>query len=346
MKAVRYYGPGDRRLEEVPDPRIQDATDVIVRVRTTTICGTDLHILKGDVPEVRPGTVLGHEAVAVVEEVGAAVRHFRPGDRVIVPAITACGTCSYCRRQMYGQCESGGGWIFGHLIDGLQAERARVPFADTSLYPVPPELADEDVIFLTDILPTGYECGIVRGQVKAGDAVAIVGSGPIGLSALLTSRLHGPRLVIVIDRDDSRLELARSLGADHTLNPLRQDVKREVMALTGAGVDVAIEAVGIPETFELCTELVCPGGRVANIGVHGRPATLHLETLWIRDITITTQLVDGYSIPLLLRMVQARKLDPRPLASHTFAFDEALEAYDVFANAAENRACKVVLKVT
>ncbi len=346
MKAIRYYGPGDRRLEEVPDPRIQDATDVIVRVRTATICGTDLHILKGDVPEVRPGTVLGHEAVAVVEEVGTAVRRFRPGDRVIVPAITACGTCSYCRRQMYGQCESGGGWIFGHLIDGLQAERARVPFADTSLYAVPPELTDEDVIFLTDILPTGYECGIVRGQVRAGDAVAIVGSGPIGLSALLTSRLHGPRLVIVIDRDDSRLELARSLGADYTLNPLRQDVKREVMALTGAGVDVAIEAVGIPETFELCTDLVCPGGRVANIGVHGRPATLHLETLWIRDITITTQLVDGYSIPLLLRMIQARKLDPRPLASHTFAFDEALEAYDVFANAAESRACKVVLKVT
>lgn len=345
MKAIRYYGPGDRRLEEVPDPRIQDATDVIVRVRTATICGTDLHILKGDVPEVRPGTVLGHEAVAVVEEVGTAVRRFRPGDRVIVPAITACGTCSYCRRQMYGQCESGGGWIFGHLIDGLQAERARVPFADTSLYAVPPELTDEDVIFLTDILPTGYECGIVRGQVRAGDAVAIVGSGPIGLSALLTSRLHGPRLVIVIDRDDSRLELARSLGADYTLNPLRQDVKREVMALTGAGVDVAIEAVGIPETFELCTDLVCPGGRVANIGVHGRPATLHLETLWIRDITITTQLVDGYSIPLLLRMIQARKLDPRPLASHTFTFDEALEAYDVFANAAESRACKVVLKV-
>jgi len=345
MKAVRYYGPGDKRVEDVPEPAIQEPTDAIVRVRTATICGTDLHILKGHVPEVKPGTVLGHEAVAVVEEVGAGVRRFRPGDRVIVPAISACGICSYCRRQMYGQCENGGGWIFGHLIDGLHAERARVPFADTSLYPVPPELEDEDVLFLTDILPTGYECGIVRGRVKAGDAVAIVGSGPIGLSALVTSRLHGPRMVIVIDLDDNRLELARRLGADHVLNPSREDVRREVMSLTGGGVDVAIEAVGVPDTFELCTELVRPGGNIANIGVHGSPATLHLERLWIRDITITTQLVDGYTIPLLLDLIRARRLDPRPLATHTFGFDRVMEAYDVFANAAETRACKVVLKV-
>ncbi len=346
MKAVVFYGPGDKRVEDVPEPRIQEPTDAIVRVRTATICGTDLHILKGDVPEVKPGTVLGHEAVGVIEEVGSAVRRFRPGDRVIVPAISACGICSYCRRQMYGQCQGGGGWIFGHLINGLQAELARVPFADTSLYPVPPELEDEDVLFLTDILPTGYECGIVRGRVKPGDAIVIIGSGPIGLSALMTSRLHGPRMVIVADIDDKRLEMARRLGADHVLNPSRQDVVREVLSLTDGGADVAIEAVGIPETFELCTELVRPGGNVANIGVHGRPATLHLEKLWIKNVTITTQLVDGYTIPLLLDMIRMRKLDPRPLATHTFTFDKVMEAYDVFANAAKYEACKVVLKIS
>ncbi|HXG41484.1 MAG TPA: zinc-dependent alcohol dehydrogenase family protein [Dehalococcoidia bacterium] len=346
MKAVRYYGPGDRRLEEVGEPRIQDPGDAVVKIQTFTICGTDLHILRGHVPEVRPGTVLGHEAVGVVEEVGPAVRRFRPGDRVLVPAISACGICSYCRKQMYGQCENGGGWVFGHLIDGLHAERARVPFADTSLYSLPAELDDEDVIFLADILPTGYECGIVRGQVRPGCSVAIVGAGPIGLSALLTSRFHGPRMTIVIDLDDNRLELARSLGADHVLNPSRQDVQREVMSLTDGGVDVAIEAVGVPDTFELCTELVRPGGSIANIGVHGSPVTLHLERLWIKDVTITTQLVDGNTIPLLLGLIQSRRLDPRPLATHTFTFDRVLEAYDVFANASQTRACKVLVKIS
>jgi len=346
VKAIRYHGPKHLRMEEVPAPGIQEPTDAVVRIRTATICGTDLHILKGDVPEVPAGTILGHEAVAVIEEVGAGVRRFRPGDRVLVPAITACGLCAYCRRQMYGQCEGGGGWIFGHLIDGLQAEWARVPFADASLHPVPGELEDEDVLFLADILPTGYECGIIRGRVGPGDVVAIVGSGPIGLSALVTSRLHGPRLVIVVDVDDNRLEMAQRLGADYVLNPARQDVRAEVMSLSPGGVDVAVEAVGVPETFELCTELVRPGGRVANIGVHGKPATLHLERLWIRNVTITTQLVDGYTIPLLLGLIQSRRLDPRPFVTHTFPFEKALEAYDVFAQAGQTRACKVVLKVT
>jgi alcohol dehydrogenase len=315
-----------------------------VRITSTTICGTDLHILKGDVPEVRTGTILGHEAVGVIEDAGSAVSTLHKGDRVIVPAITACGVCNYCRKQMYGQCQNGGGWIFGHLINGLQASYARVPFADTSLYRVPDGLDDVDVLFLTDILATGYECGIVRGDVRPGSAIAIVGAGPIGLSALVTGKLHGPRMSIMIDLDESRLELARSLGADAVINPSRQDVAQEVRRLTGLGVDVAIEAVGVPSTFEQCTELIRPGGCVANIGVHGKPVTLHLESLWIKNVTITTQLVDGNTIPLLLDLIAAGKLDPRPFASHTFGFDQLPEAYDVFQNAAETKACKVVIK--
>ena len=344
MKAIVFHGPADRRFETVPDPSIEHPQDAIVRITSTTICGTDLHILKGDVPEVRPGTILGHEAVGVIEEVGRAVSTLRRGDRVIIPAITACGVCGYCRKQMYGQCQNGGGWIFGHLINGLQANYARAPFADTSLYKVPEGLDDVDVLFLTDILATGYECGVVRGDVKPGSAVAIVGAGPIGLSSLVTGKLHGPRLSIMIDLDDSRLELARGLGADYVINPSRQDVVAEVKRLTCLGVDVAIEAVGVPSTFDLCTELIRPGGHVANIGVHGKPATLHLESLWIKNVTITTQLVDGNTIPLLLDLIAAGKLDPRPFVSHTFGFDELPAAYDVFQNAAESKACKVVIK--
>ncbi len=344
MKAVVFHGPHDQRFETVADPAIEHPKDAIVRITSATICGTDLHILKGDVPEVKPGTVLGHEAVGIVEEVGTAVSGLAKGDRVIVPAITACGVCSYCRRQMYGQCLNGGGWIFGHLINGLHAQYARVPFADTSLFRVPAELEDVDVLFLTDILATAYECGVVRGNVRPGGAVAIVGAGPIGLSAVMTGRLHSPRQTIVIDLDDARLELACRLGADIAINPAREDVVAAVMARTDMGVDVAIEAVGTPATFELCTQLIRPGGSIANIGVHGKPAMLHLESLWIKDVTITTQLVDGNMIPLLLSLIQAHKLDPRQLATHTFSFEEFPKAYDVFGNAAEAKACKVVIQ--
>ena len=344
MKAVVYHGPGDKRFENVDDPRIQAPTDVIARITSATICGTDLHILKGDVPEMPLGTTLGHEAVGIIEEVGSAVTQFKKGDRVVIPAITACGVCSYCRRQMYGQCVNGGGWIFGHLINGLQAEFARVPFADTSLYKVPDALQDTDVLFLTDIFATGYECGIVRGGVKPGDAVAIVGAGPIGLSALMTGKMHGPRFTILIDKDAGRLELAKKLGADHVVDPSKEDPREAIKRLTGAGVDVAIEAVGVPETFELCADLVRPGGHVANVGVHGKPVTLHLESLWIKNVTITTQLVDGYTIPLLLQMIEMGKLDPKPLASHKFTFDQYPEAYETFGHAADTHACKVVIQ--
>jgi alcohol dehydrogenase len=344
MKALVYHGPGKRMWETVPDPQLQDPTDAIVRIDTSTICGTDLHILKGDVPEVEPGRVLGHEAVGTVVEVGDAVTTLEPGDRVLVSCITSCGRCRFCKEARYGLCTGGGGWIFGHLIDGLQAEYARVPFADTSVYKVPSELTDEQVVFLADILPTAYEVGVLSGRVEPGDTVAIVGAGPIGLAAVMTAKLLTPGRIVVLDLAEARLGKAREFGADVTINNGEVDPVEAVMELTdGLGVDAAIEAVGVPETFELCTELIRPGGRVANVGVHGHPATLHLERLWIRDVTITTGLVDTWTTPNLLRLIASGRLDPTPFATHRFELDEMTEAYDTFADAATTNALKVVL---
>jgi len=347
MKALVYNGPGLRSWEEKPDPTIQDPTDIVVRVDSATICGTDLHILKGDVPAVQPGTVLGHEAVGTVVEVGAAVTTLEPGDRVLVSCITSCGRCSSCKNGRYGLCTGGGGWIFGHLIDGLQAEYARVPFADTSVYKLPDELGDEQVLFLADILPTAYEVGVLNGDLGPGDTIAIVGAGPIGLATILTAKLYTPGRIIAIDLADSRLEKAREFGADETINSGAEDAKARVFELTGGlGADVAVEAVGIPETFELCTEIVRPGGHVANVGVHGHPATLHLETLWIRGLTITTGLVDTFTTPRLLKLVAEGRLDATPFATHRFPLEETMAAYDTFAAAAETDALKVVLEAT
>jgi alcohol dehydrogenase len=344
MKALVYHGPGERAWEDVPDPQLQEPTDAIVRIDSATICGTDLHILKGDVPEVKPGTILGHEAVGTVVEVGAAVTTIEPGERVLISCITSCGRCSFCKDGRYGLCTGGGGWIFGHTVDGLQAELARVPFADTSVYKVPEGLADEDVLFLADILPTAFEVGVLNGRVQPGDTVAVVGAGPIGLAAIMTAKLFTPRHIVAIDLAPARLEKALEFGADSTIDNGAEDAVEQVAALTaGLGVDVAIEAVGVPETFELCTAIVRPGGRVANVGVHGHPATLHLETLWIRDVTITTGLVDTTTTPRLLKLIQERRLDPTPFATHRFSFGDAEQAYDVFAAAAETHALKVVL---
>jgi len=344
MKALLYGGPGIRTWTDLPDPVIQDPTDVIVRITSSTICGTDLHILKGDVPEVKVGTVLGHEAVGIVTEVGAGVTTLASGDRVLVSCITSCGRCRFCREGRYGQCTGGGGWIFGHLIDGLQAEYARVPFAETSVYKVPEELSDEDVLFLADILPTAFEVGVLNGKLEPGDTLVVVGAGPIGLATIMTAKLFTPAKIIAIDLADSRLEKAREFGADVTINNGRGDPVATVLELTdGLGADLVVEAVGVPQTFELCTALVRPGGRVANVGVHGHSATLHLETLWIRDVTITTGLVDTFTTPKLLKLIEERKLDPRSFATHTFALDEIEQAYDVFADAATTDALKVVL---
>jgi len=339
-----YHGPGQRAWETVPDPRIEAATDAIVRIDTSTICGTDLHILKGDVPEVEPGRILGHEAVGTVVEVGAAVSTLAPGDRVLVSCITSCGRCRFCKEARYGLCTGGGGWIFGHLIDGLQAELARVPFADTSVHKIPEGLTDEDVIFLADILPTSYEVGVLAGRVEPGDTVAIVGAGPIGLAAVMTAKLFTPGRIVVLDIADARLEKARAFGADVTINNGAVDPVGAVMELTdGLGADVAIEAVGVPETFELCAELIRPGGRVANVGVHGHAATLHLERLWIRDVTITTGLVDTFTTPKLMKLIAEGRLDPTPFATHRFELEETMEAYETFADAATTNALKVVL---
>ena len=344
MRAVVYHGPGQKEWEEVPKPTILQDTDAIVRVDAVTICGTDLHILKGDVPTVTEGRVLGHEAVGTVEDVGSAVNAIKSGDRVLVSCITACGRCRFCREGSYGLCVGGGGWILGHLIDGTQAEYVRVPFADTSTHLVPPGVSDESVLMLADIGPTGYEVGVLNGGVEPGDVVAVVGAGPIGLSSMLTSQLFSPSHIVAIDVADARLEAAKTFGATVGINNSREDAVAIVKELTGGlGADVAIEAVGVPETFELCTELIRPGGRVANVGVHGKPATLHLEDLWIKDVTIKTGLVDTYSTPTLLKLITSRQLDVNEFVTHHFSMDEFMDAYDVFSRAGETGALKVVV---
>ena len=347
MKALVYHGPGRKQWEDVPKPTLRDDTDAIVRVDAVTICGTDLHILKGDVPAVTDGRILGHEAVGTVEQVGSAVKNVKPGDRVLVSCITACGACRYCREGRYGQCLGGGGWILGHKIDGTQAEYVRVPFADTSTYRAPEGVADEQLLMLADILPTGYECGVLNGTVRPGDTVAVVGAGPIGLSAIMGARLYSPSHIVAIDLAASRLDAAKQFGADVVVNSTDEDPLAVVAGLTdGLGADVAIEAVGIPETFELTTRLIRPGGRVANIGVHGRAATLHLEELWIKDVTITTGLVDTYSTPTLLKLVSGGQLPADRFVTHHFELAQFMDAYDVFGRAADTGALKVVLTRT
>jgi alcohol dehydrogenase len=344
MKALVYHGPGRKAWEEVPKPTIHDDTDAVVRVDAVTICGTDLHILKGDVPEVTDGRILGHEAVGTVEKVGGGVKNVKPGDRVLVSCITSCGRCRFCREGRYGQCLGGGGWILGHLIDGTQAEYVRVPFADTSTHPVPDGVSDEQVLMVADILPTGYEVGVLNGQVRPGDVVAIVGAGPIGLAAIVGARLYSPSHIVAIDLAESRRDAAKQFGADVVVDPAHEDAIAVVGDLTdGLGADVAIEAVGTPAAFELTASLARPGGHVANVGVHGEPSTLHLEQLWIKDVTITTGLVDTYSTPTFLRLLRGHQLDASNFVTHHFALDEFMQAYDVFGNPAETGALKVVL---
>ncbi len=343
MQALVYHGPGSRSWEEKPKPVIKDPTDAIVRITTTTICGTDLHIMKGDVPTVTDGRTLGHEGVGIVEDVGPSVNFIKKGDRVIISCITACGRCDYCKRGMYSHCRYGG-WILGNTIDGTQAEFVRTPFADTSLYRLPAGGADDPFVMLSDILPTGYECGVLNGQVRPGDTVAIAGAGPIGLAALLTAQFYSPAEVIMIDLDDNRLEVARAFGATKTVNASDGRGIENVMHLTGGnGVDVAIEAVGVPRTFNTCQSILAPGGRLANVGVHGTSVELHLEKLWDRNITLTTRLVDTITTPTLLTMVHAGRLQPQKLVTHHFKLSEVMKAYDTFGNANRERALKVVL---
>ena len=344
MKALVYTEIGKKALQDRPKPVIIDASDAIVRITKTTICGTDLHIIKGDVPSCTPGRILGHEGVGVIDQVGSAVTAFKPGDRVLISCISACGRCDYCRRQMYSHCTTGG-WILGHKIDGTQAEFVRTPHADMSLYPIPAGADEAALVMLSDILPTGFECGVLNGKVQPGGTVAIVGAGPIGLAALLTAQCYSPAQIIMVDLDDNRLTVASTFGATATINSTDGTALQAVMALTGGrGVDTAIEAVGIAATFELCTQIVAPGGVVANVGVHGAKADLHLESLWDRNIAITTRLVDTVTIPMLLKTVAAKKVDPLRLITHRFKLTDIIDAYDTFGNAAKTKALKVIIE--
>ncbi|MFB0627274.1 zinc-dependent alcohol dehydrogenase family protein [Streptomyces sp. AB3(2024)] len=343
MKALVFHGPGQTAWQDVPDPSIKDAADAIVRIDAVTICGTDLHIIKGDVPEVTPGRVLGHEAVGTVVETGGDVRTVRPGDRVLISCISSCGRCRFCREGHYGQCRGGGGWVLGHTIDGTQAEYVRVPFADLSVHPLPSAVDSHDAVLLADIFPTSYEVGVLNGNVRPGDTVVVVGAGPIGLAVIATAGLYSPGRIVAVDLADSRLAAARVLGADATASATEEPEQLVADLTDGLGADVVIEAVGVPEAFEMCTRMVRPCGRVANVGVHGKPATLHLEDLWIKDITITTGLVDTYSTPMLLRMMAAGRLPASALVTHRFELGQMEEAYDVFARAGDTGALKVVL---
>ena len=338
-----YNGPGKMALEDRPKPTITAPADAIVRITSTTICGTDLHIIKGDVPTCEPGRVLGHEGVGIVDAVGTAVTSFKKGDHVLISCVSACGRCDYCRRQMYSHCTTGG-WILGHRIDGTQAEFVRTPHADLSLYHIPKGADEEALVMLSDILPTGFECGVLNGKVSPGSVVAIVGAGPIGLAALLTAQFYSPGQIIMIDLDDNRLGIAAKFGATATVNSTDGKAAAAVMALTGnIGADTVIEAVGIPATFELCQQLVAPGGVVANIGVHGKKVDLHLETLWDRNIAITTRLVDTATIPMLFKTVAAKKIDPGLLITHRFKLADILDAYAIFGDAARTKALKVII---
>ena len=343
MQALVYLGPGKKALQEHAKPEIVAPTDAIVKIGKTTICGTDLHILKGDVPSCQPGRILGHEGVGVIDKAGTAVTAFKAGDHVLISCISTCGKCIYCRKLMYSHCTTGG-WILGNTIDGTQAEYVRIPYADNSLYPIPVGADEEALVMLSDILPTGFECGVLNGKVQPGGTVAIVGSGPIGLAALLTAQFYSPAEIIMIDLDDSRLEVAKRFGATSTVNSGDGKAVDSVMKLTdGRGVDTAIEAVGMPATFELCARLVAPGGTIANIGVHGVKVDLHLENLWDRNISITTRLVDAVSTPMLLNTLRSRKIDPKLLITHRFKLGQMLEAYETFGHAAKTRALKVII---
>jgi alcohol dehydrogenase len=345
MKALVYHGPGKKAWEDHSKPEITDPTDAIVRVTKTTICGTDLHILKGDLPSCEPGRILGHEGVGVIDSIGPAVTAFKAGDRVLISCVSACGKCECCRKGMFSHCTTGG-WILGNTIDGTQAEFVRIPHADTSLYPIPDGADERALVMLSDILPTGFECGVLNGKVQPGCTVAIVGAGPIGLAALLTAQFYSPGEIIMIDLDDNRLEVAKRFGATATINSTDGKALAAVMKLTDKrGVDTAIEAVGVPATFELCEQIIAPGGVIANIGVHGVQVALHLERLWDRNISITTRLVDTASTPMLLNILKSHKIDPTLLITHHFKFDHILEAYETFGNAAKTRALKVIIEV-
>ncbi|MBH2003086.1 MAG: zinc-dependent alcohol dehydrogenase family protein [Sphingobacteriia bacterium] len=342
MKALVYHGDHNIALEEKPKPTILKPTDVIIKVLKTTICGTDLGIYKGKNPEIADGRILGHEGVGLVEEVGESVTQFKKGDKVLISCITSCGSCEYCKKQLYSHCKDGG-WILGYMIDGVQAEYARIPHADNSLYKIPASIDDEVAVLLSDILPTGHEIGVQYGQVKPGDAIAIVGAGPVGMSVLLTAQFYSPSIIIMIDMDENRLGLAKELGATHTINSGTENVLETIQSIVGDGVDVAIEAVGIPATWDICQKIVKPGAHIANVGVHGVKVDFEIEKLWIKNLTITTGLVNTNTTPMLIKAVSANRFDLKKLITHHYKLDEIEEAYQIFLNGAKEKALKIII---
>jgi alcohol dehydrogenase len=344
MKALVYQGPGKIALVEKPMPVIKVPTDAIVRITKTTICGTDLHIMKGDVPTATAGRILGHEGVGIIDQIGGSISNFSVGDHVLISCISSCGKCANCKKGMYSHCENGGGWILGNSIDGTQAEYVRIPFADNSLYPIPAGADEEAFVMLSDILPTGFECGVLNGQVKPGDTVAIIGAGPIGMATLLTAQFYSPAEIIMVDIDDNRLEVARKFGATQLINNSDGKAVEKVMVLTGnKGVDVAIEAIGLPLSFDICQSIVTAGGHIANIGVHGKPVQLNLDKLWSHNVTLTTRLVDTVTTPMLLKTVMSGTVKPKQLITHHFMLHDVMRAYETFGNAMKAQAMKVII---
>lgn len=343
MKALVYHGDHNITLEERPKPSIIKPTDVIVKIIKTTICGTDLGIYKGKNPEITPGRILGHEGVGIIEEIGESVSQFKVGDKVLISCVTSCGSCEYCKKQLYAHCKDGG-WILGYMIDGVQAEYARIPHADNSLYKIPDTISDETAVMLSDILPTGHEIGAQYGNVKPGDTIAIIGAGPVGMAVLLTAQFYSPATIIMVDMDENRLELAKELGATHTVNSSSENAVDAILKIAGGdGVDVAIEAVGIPPTWDICQKIVKPGAHIANVGVHGVKVDFEIEKLWIKNLTITTGLVNTNTTPMLLKAASTNKLPLQKLITHRFNLDEIEHAYQIFLNGAKEKALKIII---
>ncbi len=344
MKALVFIGTNQKEWKEQPRPTIVKSTDVIVRMHKTTICGTDLHILHGNVETVTPGRILGHEGIGFVSEIGKDVQRFQVGDKVLISCITSCGHCENCKIDFYGHCKDGG-WQLGNTIDGCQAEYVRIPHGDFSLYHVPEDAEEDGFVMLSDVLPTGLEVGVLEGKVRAGCSVAVVGVGPIGLSSIISATAFSPSKIMAIDMDPNRLQVACELGATHSINNSDGSAVDQIMQLThGKGVDVAIEAIGTPIGWDICENIVAAGGNIAILGVHGKSVTLHLERMWKRNFTLTAGLVHTSSIPTLMDRVMSGAINPKLLINQAFKLSEMERAYEVFGNASKYKALKVLIE--
>jgi len=337
MRATVFHGPNDIRVEDVPRPSA-GAGEAVIRITLTTICGTDLHILRGEYA-VKPGLVIGHEPVGVIEELGEGVTGYAIGDRVLVGAITPCGQCRACLSAQWAQCGHGegveaiGGWRFGNTINGAQAEYLLVPNAQANLAKIPDELSDEQVVLLADIASTGFS-GAESGNIRIGDTVVVLAQGPIGLCATAGAKLMGASFIIGVESDPVRVRMSKRMGADVVLDPTQCDVVAEVRKLTSGGADVAIEAIGLQETFENALRSLRAGGTLSSLGVYSGKLQVPYDAFaaGIGDYKIVTTLCPGGKERMrrLMSMVQTKRFDPTPLLTHSFRLDDIVEAYDLF----------------